>query len=160
MLNATRKLTNILVTLLFSVLVIVVFVQVICRILSISFPYADEMARYTFVWLIYLGGTITIRNGMNICFDVVLEALPKKAWKVAFTIENLISCAFLAMAVVLGTNLCITNLGQKSSVIKLNMGIVMMAIPIGCLLMFFEQVSFYLRKMKEAKVPAVEGGDK
>jgi len=160
MLNAARKITNVLVTVLFSMLVIVVFVQVVCRMLSVSFPYADEMARYTFVWLIYLGGTITIRNGMNICFDVVVEALPKKAWKVMFTVQNLISCVSLAMAVVLGTNLCITNLGQVSSVIKLNMGVVMMAIPVGCLLMFFEQISFYLKKMKAADAPAVEGGDK
>lgn len=161
MLNVTRKLTNVLVSALFAMLVIVVFIQVLCRVAGISFPYADEISRYTFVWLIYLGGTITIRNGMNITFDVILDALPKPIWKVVFTIVNLISCSFLAMAVVLGANLAWVNRVQSSSVVKLNMGFVMLAIPIGALLMFFEQISYYLRKMKEADAPAeaAKGGE-
>ena len=156
MLNLARKITNVLVTFLFSMLV--VFVQVVCRIIKVSFPYADELSRYTFVWLIYLGGTITIRNGMNITFDVILDALPKNAWKIVFTIVNVISCTFLAMAVVLGANLAWVNRVQVSSVVKLNMGAVMLAIPLGGLLMFCEQISYYLRKMKEADDPALAEG--
>ena len=154
MLNLARKITNVLVTFLFSMLVVIVFVQVVCRVIKVSFPYADELSRYTFVWLIYLGGTITIRNGMNITFD----ALPKNAWKIVFTIVNVISCAFLAMAVVLGANLAWVNRVQVSSVVKLNMGAVMLAIPLGGLLMFCEQISYYLRKMKEADDPALAEG--
>lgn len=150
MLNVTRKLTNILVTALFALLVVIVFVQVVCRVAGLSFPYADELSRYTFVWLIYLGGTITIRSGINITFDVILDALPKPAWKVVFTIVTLVSCAFLVMAVVLGVNLAWVNRVQVSSVVKLNMGMVMLAIPVGSLLMFFEQISVYIKKMKEA----------
>lgn len=157
MLNATRKLTNVLVTALFTMLVIVVFIQVIFRAVGFSFPYADELSRYTFVWLIYLGGTITIRNGMNITFDVILDALPRPAWRVVFTLVNLISCTFLSMAVVLGSNLAWVNRVQSSSVMKLNMGVVMLAIPLGGLLMFFEQISFYLRKMREANAPSETG---
>lgn len=150
MLNVTRKLTNILVTALFALLVVIVFVQVVCRVAGVSFPYADELSRYTFVWLIYLGGTITIRSGINITFDVILDALPRPAWKVVFTIVTLVSCAFLVMAVVLGVNLAWVNRVQVSSVVKLNMGMVMLAIPVGSLLMFFEQISVYIKKMKEA----------
>ena len=158
MLNLARKITNVLVTFLFSMLVVIVFVQVVCRVIKVSFPYADELSRYTFVWLIYLGGTITIRNGMNITFDVILDALPKNAWKIVFTIVNVISCTFLAMAVVLGANLAWVNRVQVSSVVKLNMGAVMLAIPLGGLLMFCEQISYYLRKMKEADDLALAEG--
>ena len=158
MLNLARKITNVLVTFLFSMLVVIVFVQVVCRVIKVSFPYADELSRYTFVWLIYLGGTITIRNGMNITFDVILDALPKNAWKIVFTIVNVISCTFLARAVVLGANLAWVNRVQVSSVVKLNMGAVMLAIPLGGLLMFCEQISYYLRKMKEADDPALAEG--
>ena len=158
MLNLARKITNVLVTFLFSMLVVIVFVQVVCRVIKVSFPYADELSRYTFVWLIYLGGTITIRNGMNITYDVILDALPKNAWKIVFTIVNVISCAFLAMSVVLGANLAWVNRVQVSSVVKLNMGAVMLAIPLGGLLMFCEQISYYLRKMKEADDPALAEG--
>lgn len=160
MLNVTRKLTNILVTALFALLVVIVFVQVVCRVAGLSFPYADELSRYTFVWLIYLGGTITIRSGINITFDVILDALPKPAWKVVFTIVTLVSCAFLVMAVVLGVNLAWVNRVQVSSVVKLNMGMVMLAIPVGSLLMFFEQISVYIKKMKEVDSVSVSAEGK
>ncbi len=159
MLKVTRKITDVLVTILFAMLVIVVFVQVVCRTLRVSFPYADEISRYTFIWLIYLGGSITVRNGMNITFDVILDALPKKAWKVVFSIVNIISCVFLALVVYLGANLAWVNRVQSSSVVKLNMGMVMLAIPVGGLLMFFEQISYWIRKMKEADQPKLEEGE-
>ena len=39
------------------VLVIAIFIQVVCRyILLISTPWAEELARYLFVWMAYLGG--------------------------------------------------------------------------------------------------------
>lgn len=151
LLKATRKLTNFIVTFLFIALVVIVFVQVFCRVTGISFPYADELSRYTFVWLIYMGGSITIRNGMNIAFDAILDSLPKRIWKIVFTLVNVICCLFLAMAVVLGGELAWVNRVQHSSVMNLNMGAVMLAIPLGCLLMFFEQISYYLRKMKEER---------
>ena len=62
------------------------------------------------------------------------------------------------MAVVLGANLAWVNRVQVSAVVKLNMGAVMLAIPLGGLLMFCEQISYYLRKMKEADDPALAEG--
>ena len=37
-----------------------------------------KLARFAFVWLVYLGGSITIREGRNVCFDLLLEACKEK----------------------------------------------------------------------------------
>ena len=72
-LDVTRKITNIIVTFLFMVVVAVVFAQVVARyVAGSSIRWADELARFAFVWLVYLGGSITIREGRNVCFDLLL----------------------------------------------------------------------------------------
>ena len=55
-LDVTRKITNIIVTFLFMVVVAVVFAQVVARyVAGSSIRWADELARFAFVWLVYLG---------------------------------------------------------------------------------------------------------
>lgn len=95
-LDVTRKITNIIVTFLFMVVVAVVFAQVVARyVAGSSIRWADELARFAFVWLVYLGGSITIREGRNVCFDLLLEACKGKNWKVMFTVVCAASAVFL-----------------------------------------------------------------
>ena len=70
-LDVTRKITNIIVTFLFMVVVAVVFAQVVARyVAGSSIRWADELARFAFVWHWSIwGGSITIREGRNVCFD-------------------------------------------------------------------------------------------
>lgn len=52
-------------------LVAAIFVQVICRyILMISTPWAEELARYLFVWMSYLGGGYALYAGGQIEIDI------------------------------------------------------------------------------------------
>ena len=53
------------------VLVIAIFIQVVCRyILLISTPWAEELARYLFVWMAYLGGGYALHTGGQIEIDI------------------------------------------------------------------------------------------
>lgn len=160
--NGIRKAVDSFVTLLFVVLVCIVFIQVLFRyVFQNALPWADEASRYCFIWLIYIGGSITVRKGMNITFDILLDSLPEKIWKIAFLIVNLCCAVFLAVVFYLGIILCQTNLVQSSSILHLNMGMVMLAIPIGSVLMFAEQIFYGISKWKEGKDPAVpEIGEK
>ncbi len=52
-------------------LVIAIFIQVVCRyILLISTPWAEELARYLFVWMAYLGGGYALHTGGQIEIDI------------------------------------------------------------------------------------------
>lgn len=53
------------------VLVVAIFIQVVCRyILLISTPWAEELARYLFVWMSYLGGGYALHTGGQIEIDI------------------------------------------------------------------------------------------
>ena len=158
--NGIRKTVDAFVTVLFFVLVIIVFIQVLFRyVFQNALPWADEASRYCFIWLIYVGGSITVRKGMNITFDILLDSLPEKIWKITFSVVNLCCIAFLAVVIYLGIILCQTNLVQSSSILHLNMGLVMLAIPLGSVLMLIEQVFYCINKLKEGKNPAVSETD-
>ncbi len=107
-----RTVTNIVVVLLFGVVVAVVFAQVVARYaLGSSIRWADELARFAFVWLVYLGGTITIREGKNVCFDLLLEHSRgnRRVWTVMFSLVNLASATFLVLMTYLGVLVCRTQ---------------------------------------------------
>lgn len=135
---------NAFVVTVFISLVLLVFMQVFFRyVVGNSLTWAEEVARFLFIWLIYIGGIITVRKGMNITFDVFLEAMPRKLWIIAFTLTNFLSAGFLALVAVLGFDLAIVNMTQYSSAIMFPMGIVYLAIPIGAVGMLITQIQWY-----------------
>lgn len=159
-LEIIRKITNFIVVFLFAVVVVVVFAQVIARYaIGSSIGWADELARYAFVWLVYLGGTITIREGRNVCFDLILESRHGIGWKAMFTLVNLASVVFLVIMIYLGLFVSRSLIGESSPIMKWPMGIVTAAIPLGGLLMFFEQISYYIEHI-QGKEREGEGTEK
>ena len=151
-LEGIRKITSLLVILMFTVVVVVVFAQVIMRhVFDSSLSWADELSRFAFVWLVYLGGTITIREGRNVCFDLLLDSLPDKLWRVMYTLVSLLCSVFLMMITILGILVCQANVGEVSPIMGLNMEYVVLAIPVGGLLMLFEQISYYLSHINKPK---------
>lgn len=154
-LGVTRQVTNAVVVFLFSVVVAVVFAQVIARYVGgSSIRWADELSRFAFVWLVYLGGSITIREGRNVCFDLLLESRKGKSWQVMFTIVCLASAAFLVIMTYLGVLVCQTQMTESSPIMQWPMAVVCAAIPIGGVLMFFEQISYYLVHINEDREKA------
>lgn len=147
-----KKVTNGLVVTFFISLILLVFFQVIFRyVFHNSQPWIDELSRYLFVWIVYLGGTITIRRGFNITFDLLIDCLKGRLWGVMFTLVNLICVAFLSLIVVLGFNISYINKVQISSLMGINMGIVTLAIPIGGILMIISQIEYYHTTLKKRK---------
>jgi TRAP-type C4-dicarboxylate transport system permease small subunit len=137
---------------MFTTVVTVVFAQVIMRhVFHNSLSWADELSRFAFVWLVYLGGTITIREGRNVCFDLLLDAFPHRLWKIMYTLVSLLCAVFLIIITGLGILVCQSNVGEVSPIMGLNMEYVVMAIPVGGLLMLFEQISYYLAHINEPK---------
>ena len=88
---------------------------------------------------------------MNITFDLLLESINRKIWVPVFVFVNLCCEVFLMIMVVLGFHLCWINRIEYSTTLHINMGIVMMAIPLGGLFMLFEQIAYQINAMKKHK---------
>lgn len=148
-LKILRKATDAIVAVLFSVLVALVLIQVFTRALHIPQTWIDEISKFVFVWVTYLGGAITVRKGANITFDLLLEGTKGKGYKILFTFVNIVCIIFLAAMAVLGSQAAWANRVQLSTMTRVNMGLMNMAIPIGCVLMIIAQIEYYFRTLKE-----------
>ncbi len=112
-------------------------------------PWTEEMARFLFIWLAFIGGYFTIRRGVNITFDLVIDMLPQSIWKVVFTGLNVVSVLFLGLVGYLGINLSILNMTNLSPVMGVPYGYIYFALPIGALVMIFAQIETYLILIKK-----------
>ncbi|KGR77623.1 TRAP transporter small permease [Ureibacillus manganicus] len=143
------KIADTLSVILFALLVADVFLQVLARLFKISnVTWTEELSRFLFVWLIFIGAFTMIRRGMNIRFDLVEDVLPTKVWKITFTIGNICSLLFLVVIAFYGSQLAIMNMTQLSPVMQIPMGLVYAALPVGAILMIAAQIELYFKLMK------------
>lgn len=143
-----RKVADALIVVLFAALVVLVLIQVFTRTFHMSQTWIDEISKFVFVWLTYLGGSVTVSRGMNITFDLILESVKGKTFKILFTLVNICTLIFLAAMLVLGSQNAWANRVQTSTMTNVNMGLMNLAIPIGCVLMIGAQIEYYFRTLK------------
>lgn len=94
----------------------IVFVQVIMRYLfNSSLSWSEELTRYIFIWQIWLGASIGLRERKHINIEI-LNGLLKEKWQSVINIISLIIwLGFCIFMVVSGSDL-VLNLMQKGSV--------------------------------------------
>jgi len=136
-----KNVVDSMVSVIFAAMVIIVFMQVIMRyVFNHSLTWADESSRFLFIWLVYLGGSITVRTGKMVCFDLLLEACRGKMWKIMQIAVTAICVVFLAFVAIWGVKSLTLTAGEFSPVLGVPMVAVKAIIPIGSLLMIMEQV--------------------
>ena len=124
----------------FVVTIALIFVQVVCRyVLRNSLSWSEELARYIFVWQIWLGAAYAAKIDKHINITVVRERLPQKTQIVLDFLVLAIWLAFSLFMVVRGIDVVnsIFKMKQRSPALQIPMGIPYMAVPVGCALMSF-----------------------
>lgn len=73
-----EKVIEISSILVFSLMLIVTFLQVVSRYLFTPIGWTEELARYTYIWLVYLGSAAIHYRKEHITLDLVDKYFPKK----------------------------------------------------------------------------------
>lgn len=126
----------ILVTLLAASLTSITL-QIIMRfIFSNSLTWSEELARYCFIWLIYIGIAYGVKKSRHICLDVVFDILPDTLKKVFILISNVLVGVFALVVIYYSTFLIdqLMTFGQKSAAMRVDMVYVYISVPIGMFL--------------------------
>ncbi len=92
LLNALFKGIEVLITIALAVMIILVFTNVILRfIFDTGFAWSEEIARISFIYLVYLGSIEAMRDNRHLLIDSVLIRLPSTTQKLLYTmIQGLI----------------------------------------------------------------------
>jgi TRAP-type transport system small permease protein len=146
-----------LVYFIYTLIILATFVAVIFRyVLNDSLIWAEELARYLFVWLTFLGSAIALRRGLHIGLDLLLNAFPPKGRRALETLITCLICAFLGFVLYASVMVVQVTMRQRSSALQIPMGLVYLAIPVGCSLMLLSS----FRRLSQLLVPAPGSGER
>lgn len=126
-----------LVFFLLAAMSIIISLQVFMRyVVHSSLPWSEEVARYMFIWLVYIGISYGVKTRRHIRVDAAMYIFPKMMRKYITIIGQVL---FLIFALVIVKNSIevsgqIFELSQTSPAIGLPMGYVYLAPLIGFVL--------------------------
>ena len=121
-----------------------------------ALPWADEVARYTMIWLAFLGSGLALREGAHVAIANAQEALPNQAQKYLRIFILLILFAFFAFMVWIGIDYMNRMAVQKSAALRVPMKWVYAAMPAGFVLMFIHLVLIAPRYVQAGFQPSDE----
>lgn len=143
-----NKILRFIVIIMLSVMSVVVFAQVLFRIVHLSIPWSEELSKYLLIWSTFLGAAICIRKGSLVGLEFLKNSMSEEKQKILQTILNLIVCAMLLFLINVGFWAVRRVWFQITPVLKLSMGLMYAAIPVGSVFMLINQilVTIYLWK--------------
>ena len=143
---------KVLACIVYTVLVGVTVAGVFFRyVLNDSLVWGEELGRYLFIWIVYIGAAIGVERGVHVNVDFVLVRLPPRPRiLVALTIELGI-LIFLLTILVYGIQFTRFGTGSYSLAMQIPMAWVYGALPLSALMMAF----FTLRRIGQQAAQAL-----
>jgi TRAP-type C4-dicarboxylate transport system permease small subunit len=136
--GASNRVAEGALALVTATMLAVVLVQVVFRYgVQASLSWSEELARYTFVWAIFLGASAATRRGQHIVMGAVVSLLPAPLQRALAVLGTLCFAAFAALLVGLGVVLMHAARFQVSTGLQIPISWVYAALPVGmalCLL--------------------------
>lgn len=141
-----NKYLKIFIAVCLSLLIVAVFGQVLARMLNISVPYLDEVARYINIYMGFIAAAIGVRTNDLIKIDTFHMALKGKAKDIVVEISRVISLVFIILMVYSGFLLFQIGLKQTSPTLEIKMSYVYCIIPITFAFSVFNWIAHSLER--------------
>ena len=140
-----------IVMIMLSVMSVIVFAQVVFRIVHLSIPWSEELSKYLLIWSTFMGAAPCVRKGSLVGLEFLQSALPERGQKALKIVLSIIICAMLVFLIGVGFWAVRRVCFQITPVLKQSMGLMYAAIPVGSVFMLINQIitTIYLIKGDE-----------
>jgi len=113
-----------LCTVLFVTMAVVLFCQTVARMAGYSLFWAEELARYAMVWLVFLGSTVAVHNGSHTRIALVVNLLPSWSRNHVEALVSLLCALLIGIIAYTGTTAYKVAMMGKSSAMQIPLGYV------------------------------------
>lgn len=138
---------------LLGLMTVVIVLQVFMRyIMQNSLTWSEELARFCFVWLVYIGISYGVKKAKHIRVEALLAILGRKGKYIINMVAYSLFLVFAVYALYYGFSIygIIGGSGQKAPSLGISMSIMYLGMPVGMLLtcirliqrMYFETKMF------------------
>jgi TRAP-type C4-dicarboxylate transport system permease small subunit len=136
-----------------AAMVVIVFAQVFWRyVLSASIFWSEELARYLMIWGSMFAAGVCLRRGAHMAVRFVHDLLPTPHRKATALIVYALIFFFLSVVCIFGIDLVQRMWYQRSPTLRLPMGLVYIAIPLGAALMIVHTAAIIQRIWKTGEI--------
>lgn len=137
---------------IYITLITVSFLQVFSRyVLNYSFSWTEEIGRYSFVYLTFIGAALCIRNEMNINLDLLIKRLPRSMSAILEMVVDISIIVFLVLLTYQGYLISLKTVKQVSAALHLPMVLFYISIPLGAVFMLVNMVRVFLKHRRQFK---------
>jgi TRAP-type transport system small permease protein len=126
--------------LLFSMVILVSISVTLRYVFRTGLIWSEELVRYAYIWLIFLGSVTAIKLNAHIGLDLVVERLPLRIKIVVMCLGDLLVMGFVVIQTVYGCSLILKAGGTPSAVMRIPMGWIYIVFPLSGVLMIIEMI--------------------
>ena len=143
-----RKFTVVAVAVMTSI----IGLQIVTRyLLGFSYSWTEEAARYLFIWVTFIGGSIAMKRSMHTKVEFFTDMMPIQVSKWLGISARVLVAIFLAQAAIYGSKLLMTTGVQMqiSPATQIPMVWVYLGIPVGCFMMFYQNLVLVINDLSQ-----------
>lgn len=143
--NILFKFIYYLCAFLMFLMVTIIFSQVVARyIFHHSLYWSEEIGRYLFIWITFIGAALALREKAHVAIDSFVKMMPVFLQKVVRIIAFLAMLAFSLVMTYTGWNMLQYGAHQVSAATQMPMYYVYLVLPVsGLLIAFYILKNFY-----------------
>ena len=138
---------------LFAAMCTIIMIQIIFRFVSWNVSWCEELARYLFVWIIYLTGSKAVKDGKHLTVDILPLFLKGKAQIILHIFSTVATLAFFVALLYAGSLVLPSMMArpQFSPANHINMIIPYLAPTVGTVLMTLRAIVIIINDVKKLK---------
>lgn|SRR5699024_439595 len=145
--------------------VVIIFSQVVMRyVFNSSLSWSEEIARYGFIWLIYIGVSYGVKKRKHLRVDAITMLFEEKGTAVIKMIANILFLIFALVIAYYGLDI-VTKITRESAALQIPMEYVYASLAFGMILTSIRLIQNVIIDYKDIKNPSeknegdeVEGG--
>ena len=134
----------------YVMLVATMFIEVLRReVLSYSSIWGEEIVRYSFIYLAWIGASAAVRERAHIRIDVLLHYLPPRGKAVIYLLGDFATLLLAVIAVYWSLETVMTSLkfGSVTHGLRISQAWFLAAVPLGFSMMLFRLVQSIRRDL-------------
>lgn len=120
-------------------------------VLERTFVWYDEVARASFMWLVFLGAAAAVRRGAHFGLHMFVDMMPPHLKRAALLLTPLTVIVFSVALVVLGWELMQHGATQTTAVMAMPVSWIYAAMPVGGALMIFYSFPLFFEILSSEK---------
>lgn len=134
-----------------------VLLQIIARVAKVSLPWTEEVCRYSFIWITFIGMSFAIKHKINISFEMISSRLKGKVRIVYNIVVDVLEIAMFAIVFWLSIKFVESSVGRLAPALNISKNIVNISAPIGVGLCVIRLVQDIVDNCKALKTGEKEG---